>query len=100
MTLMHSNIRSYVGDGSGLVFGNFWTISDAGAKAMNLSSIEVQGDNKQVVQLLCVTEAEPSTWECASIVFRYSCHGYGDISFIFLVFLKGKRGGQLVCIIR
>ncbi|KAI8532539.1 hypothetical protein RHMOL_Rhmol11G0221400 [Rhododendron molle] len=31
----------------------------AGAKAMNLSSIEVQGDNKQVVKLLCVTEAEP-----------------------------------------
>ncbi|KAI8532534.1 hypothetical protein RHMOL_Rhmol11G0220900 [Rhododendron molle] len=33
----------------------------AGAKAMNLSSIEVQGDKKQVVKLLCVTEAEPSS---------------------------------------
>ncbi|KAI8532538.1 hypothetical protein RHMOL_Rhmol11G0221300 [Rhododendron molle] len=33
----------------------------AGAKAMNLSSIEVQGDNKQVVKLLCVTEAKPSS---------------------------------------
>ncbi|KAI8532529.1 hypothetical protein RHMOL_Rhmol11G0220600 [Rhododendron molle] len=32
-----------------------------GAKAMNLSSIEVQVDNKQVVKLLCVTKAEPSS---------------------------------------
>ncbi|KAI8532535.1 hypothetical protein RHMOL_Rhmol11G0221000 [Rhododendron molle] len=30
MTLTHSTIRSYVADGSGLVFGNFWTISAAG----------------------------------------------------------------------
>ncbi|KAF7127742.1 hypothetical protein RHSIM_Rhsim11G0145000 [Rhododendron simsii] len=29
------------------------------AKAMNLPRIEVQGDNKQVIKLLCVTEAEP-----------------------------------------
>ncbi|KAI8532537.1 hypothetical protein RHMOL_Rhmol11G0221200 [Rhododendron molle] len=147
MTLMHSNIRSYVADGSSLVFGNFWRISAAvaisrcyywvvvtadkvqvagdgfiglevhlvgpllrrggfkinrdassgairalrrnpclfnfaGAKAMNLSSIEVQGDNKQVVKLLCVTEAEPSClgmcFHCFQIfvlwVWRYLFH--------------------------
>ncbi|KAI8532536.1 hypothetical protein RHMOL_Rhmol11G0221100 [Rhododendron molle] len=33
----------------------------SGAKALNLSSIEVQGDNKQVVKFLCITEAEPSS---------------------------------------
>ncbi|KAI8532528.1 hypothetical protein RHMOL_Rhmol11G0220500 [Rhododendron molle] len=54
----------------------------AGAKAMNLSSIEVQGDNKQVVKLLCVTEAEPSSlgmcFHCFQIfvlrVWRYLFH--------------------------
>ncbi|KAI8532540.1 hypothetical protein RHMOL_Rhmol11G0221500 [Rhododendron molle] len=54
----------------------------AGAKAMNLSSIEVQGDNKQVVKLLCVTEAEPISlgmcFHCFQIfvprVWRYLFH--------------------------
>ncbi|KAL7260454.1 hypothetical protein ACSBR1_006171 [Camellia fascicularis] len=36
------------------------------AKALNLSNIEIEGDNKQVI-LLCVSETVPP-WECNAIL--------------------------------
>ncbi|KAI8564772.1 hypothetical protein RHMOL_Rhmol03G0208000 [Rhododendron molle] len=51
------------------------------AKGRNLLSIEIQGDNKEVIIHLCVSEDDPP-WECA--VFPISEQWRWNLSYISL----------------